>query len=265
MRAAVARAPLATDAEQTSSATVSIGVAAANAGNDPVDLLEHAEEALETARALGGNQVRGHGEELIRRRPSLDRLVSVARLVDEREGPDSEHSLRIASLAETLAVALELGGDAKKRAYLGGLLHDLGMVELPDWLLATPALGIREWQAIRRHPERGAELLERLGAARDAAPVVVAHHERWDGTGYPYRIAGDRIPAEARVVAVADGLVSMTSERPYRPAFSMTAALTEIWRDAGKRYDPAVVGALFKLVREGRVEDVAAHNTLLPV
>ncbi len=104
------------------------------------------------------------------------------------------------------------------------------------------------------HSSAGASVVEKIAAVRDAAPIVAAHHERWDGTGYPRRLAGERIPAEARIVAVADALVAMTSERPYRAARSTTSALTTIWRESGKRYDPAVVSALLALARDGQLK-----------
>jgi HD-GYP domain-containing protein (c-di-GMP phosphodiesterase class II) len=103
------------------------------------------------------------------------------------------------------------------------------------------------------HPQRGAFLLAAVAELRDAAPIVAAHHERWDGSGYPFGIAGERIPLQARIVGVVDALVSMTAPRSYRAAIPVTGALTDIWRLTGTTFDPGPVGALFTLVREGRV------------
>jgi HD-GYP domain-containing protein (c-di-GMP phosphodiesterase class II) len=111
-----------------------------------------------------------------------------------------------------------------------------------------------EWDEMVRHPILGASLAAKITVVRDAAPIIAAHHERWDGAGYPLRLDGERIPAEARIVAVADALVAMTSERPYRRAQTETSALTTIWRESGERYDPAVVSALLALAREGRLD-----------
>ena len=122
----------------------------------------------------------------------------------------------------------------------------------------------------RAAPAQGAGLLAGVDAEpRDAALVVANHHERWDGHGYPGGLAGHRIPVEARIIAVADSLVSMTAERPYRPAMSVTGALTDIWRRSGRSYDPAVVSALFGFAREGRLPTppavVPAASTLYEI
>ena len=111
-----------------------------------------------------------------------------------------------------------LDAAAVSRSYLAGLLHDIGKLTLPEGLLQKPGpLDLGEWDDVRERSSVGAQLVARMTAVRDAAPIVAAHHERWDGTGYPSGLAGYEIPAEARIVAVADALVSMTSDRPYRP------------------------------------------------
>jgi HD-GYP domain-containing protein (c-di-GMP phosphodiesterase class II) len=104
-----------------------------------------------------------------------------------------------------------------------------------------------------------------MAAVRDSAPIVAAHHERWDGAGYPNRLAGRQIPVEARILAVADAFVSMTSDRPYRAARSETSALTTIWRESGQRYDPAVVSALLALARDGRLKVEEAAEPPAPL
>jgi HD-GYP domain-containing protein (c-di-GMP phosphodiesterase class II) len=100
------------------------------------------------------------------------------------------------------------------------------------------------------HAERGAELVDRIGGLSDVAWIVAAHHERWDGVGYPRKIGGEAIPAEARVVAASDAFVTMTSHRPFRGALTTPAALTELIRNAGTSFDPSVVSALLALTIE---------------
>jgi GGDEF domain-containing protein len=231
--------------------TVSIGVATWERRRGVEALLEAAEDALETAHRLGGNQVWAArpGSDVI-----FDQLVALAGEVDAREGDDPDHSRTIASLSRDLAVALDLDQDAVGRTYFAGLLHDVGKVSVPEWVLRKPSgLTTDEWATVARHPLKGAALLARVGELRDAASVVANHHERWDGRGYPGGLVGRRIPVEARILAVADSLVSMTAERPYRPAMSVTGALTDIWRRSGRSYDPAVVSVLFGFAREGRL------------
>ena len=231
--------------------TVSVGVATWERTRGIEALLDAAEDALETAHRLGGNQVWAE-------RPgpdaAFDRLVALVGEVDSREGDDPDHSRTIASLSRDLAVALDLDPAAVGRTYFAGLLHDVGKVSVPEWVLRKPSgLTTDEWATVARHPLKGAALLARVDELRDAASVVANHHERWDGRGYPSGLVGRRIPVEARIVAVADSLVSMTAERPYRPAMSVTGALTDIWRRSGRCYDPAVVSALFAFAREGRL------------
>ncbi len=231
--------------------TVSVGVATWERTHGIEALLDAAEDALEKAHRLGGNQVWAArpGADAV-----FDQLVALVGEVDAREGDGPDHSQTIAALSRDLAVALDLDQHAVGRTYFAGLLHDVGKVSVPEWVLRKPSgLTTDEWATVARHPLKGAALLARVDELRDAASVVANHHERWDGRGYPGGLAGRRIPLEARIIAVADSLVSMTAERPYRPAMSVTGALTDIWRRSGRSYDPAVVSALFGFAREGRL------------
>ena len=242
--------------------TVSVGVATWERTRGIEALLDAAEDALETAHRLGGNQVWA-----VRPGPdaAFDRLVALVGEVDAREGDDPDHSHTIATLSRELAVALDLDPEAVGRTYFAGLLHDVGKVAVPEWVLHKPSgLTSDEWATIARHPLKGAALLARVDELRGAASVVANHHERWDGRGYPSGLTGTRIPVEARIIAVVDSLVSMTAERPYRRAMSVTGALTDIWRSSGRSYDPAVVSALFAFAREGRLPTPPASTHELP-
>src|SRR5205807_8110405 len=126
----------------------------------------------------------------------------------------------------------------------------------------SPPLDDGDWWLLKTHPTRSAELVERIHCARDAAAAIAAHHEAWDGSGYPRGLVGEAIPLDARIVAVADAFVSMTTTRAYRPALTTTAALTEIWRRNGRSYDPAVVSALFTVARESGLPEAPAEAAL---
>jgi two-component system cell cycle response regulator len=271
LRRAVAAEPLELPGKRVAR-TVSVGVAASEAGDDARSLVDRADEGLAAALRLGGNQVRAGAEHVPLfgdHRLDAERMelvASLARLVDDREGPDAGHSRAVASLASALALELDLDGKTVSRTYVAGLLHDLGKLALPDALLQKPGpLDAEEWVGMRRHAELGADLVARMAAVRDSAPIVAAHHERWDGAGYPNRLAGRQIPVEARILAVADAFVAMTSDRPYRAARSETSALTTIWRESGQRYDPAVVGALLALARDGRLKVEEAEEPPAPL
>jgi putative nucleotidyltransferase with HDIG domain len=191
---------------------------------------------------------------------AFELLLDLTRTVDGRENLDVRHSRAIALVARSLAHALGLDAGAAKRAYLAGMFHDLGKIELPETLLRKPGpLDTNEWAEMASHAERGAELVDRIGGMRDVATIVASHHERWDGVGYPNRIAGEAIPIEARIVSASDAFVTMTSERPFRGALPVTAALTELIRNAGSGFDATVVGALLELAVERRL-GIAARD-----
>jgi putative nucleotidyltransferase with HDIG domain len=242
-------------------ATLSAGVAGWAPGIGPQELFDRAERALATAQLLGGNSVSVLEAPL----DEWQALAGVAELVERREGLPAGHSTLIASLAADLALEFGLEGDEVRLAHAGGLFHDIGKVALPAALLCKPrSLDEREWAAIRRHPEHGAAILERFESTRPVAAIVAAHHEAWDGSGYPLALAGDQIPRAARVVGVANALVSMTSDRPYRLALSETTALTSLWQQSGRTYDPEVVRALLKLSSEGRLPPLQPERTNAP-
>ncbi len=230
--------------------TLSVGVTAWTPGLEPHDLIRGAEHALATAQLFGGNQVSALQEPLDERHA----LTELAELIERREDLPAGHSTVIASLAADLALELGLDDAEVRLAHAGGLFHDIGKVALPEALLRKPrSLDEREWAAIRKHPERGAAILERFESTRAAAAIVSAHHEAWDGSGYPLGLAGEEIPKAARALAVANALVSMTSDRPYRLALTETTALTSLWQQSGRTYDPDVVRTLLRLSSQGRL------------
>ena len=151
-------------------------------------------------------------------------------------------------------VAERLGMDDRRREELvfGSLLHDVGKIGITERILLKPAgLTTEERAVIELHPRIGYRLVQQVPALRPIAPAVLHHHERFDGTGYPSGLAGQDIPLEARVIAVADSFSAMTSDRPYRPRMSLEAACAELERCAGTQFDPEIV-RLF-------VDEVRAH------
>lgn len=154
------------------------------------------------------------------------------------------HGSRVSEVAETIASRLGWRGEQLRRLRVGARLHDLGKLAVSDELWRKPGtLTAAELAEIRRHPTAGMRLLARLPEFRFAIPLALFHHERWDGRGYPSRRAGEWIPLEARVLAVADAFDAMTSRRSYRPPLAYERALEEIDRCAGTQFDPIVAGA----------------------
>jgi putative nucleotidyltransferase with HDIG domain len=182
-------------------------------------------------------------------------------MVDRRENALGDESSRVRTLAEALALRVGLGPQGAMRVGLAGLLHDLGKVELPDLLLQKAApLDREEWSRMRAHARRGAEIVTSLAGLRELAPVIAAHHEHWDGTGYPEGLTAEAIPLEARIVAVADAYISMLSPRAYRGPLSELNTKKEFLQESGKQFDPTVVHALFELLADHSQRDLFAGH-----
>jgi response regulator RpfG family c-di-GMP phosphodiesterase len=175
-------------------------------------------------------------------------LEALGSALDTRDVGTESHSRRVHGYS--LATAREYGVLDELLTDLahGVLLHDIGKIGIPDAILLKPGpLTPDEWAIMRRHPEIGKSLMERIPFLRGAVPIVYHHHERWDGSGYPLGLKGEEIPLGARIFAVVDAFDAMTSDRPYSKAISFEAAKAEIRRCAGSHFDPAVVEAFFRL------------------
>jgi putative nucleotidyltransferase with HDIG domain len=158
------------------------------------------------------------------------------------------HSVRVARYAVALARRLAVGDDLVAAVEWGALLHDVGKIAVPAEILhkAGPLTAAEE-AVMRRHPRHGYRLLRDLVFLGPALDVVLSHHERWDGAGYPNRLARERIPLAARIFAVADTYDAITSDRPYRPARGHAEAVAELARVAGTQLDPRLVAAFLAL------------------
>lgn len=169
--------------------------------------------------------------------------------LDAKDGDTEGHSERVRAL--TVAVARELGLPEERRPDLerGALLHDLGKIGVPDAILQKPAsLSKREWEAMQRHPLLAALMVSDVGFLEGAVPILLYHHERYDGGGYPFGLRGEQIPVEARILSVIDAYDAMTSDRPYRSAISHEEAIAELRANAGTQFDPAVVDAFERVI-----------------
>jgi HD-GYP domain-containing protein (c-di-GMP phosphodiesterase class II) len=175
------------------------------------------------------------------------------------DGELRRHAARVASHAEGVARRLGWEDDRIETLRLGAALHDVGKINVRPGLLEKPGrLDPGELEAIRAHPVEGAWLISGVRSLEGALPYVLFHHERWDGNGYPTRRTGVDIPAEGRVLAVADAFDAMTSERPYRPALTFEEAVHEVERCSGAQFDPEVVDAFLDHLAAGDGDAVAA-------
>ncbi|HEV3001311.1 MAG TPA: HD-GYP domain-containing protein [Solirubrobacteraceae bacterium] len=172
-----------------------------------------------------------------------------ARLIELRDGRMARHAERVTRLALALAGRVGIASEAVPVLRTAARMHDVGMIGVPDRILLKDGpLDRDEWSVIRCHPEWGTEALAAVPGLEDAASVVLFHHERWDGRGYPDGLAGADIPLESRILAVCDAYCAMTAQRPYRTALSPADASTLVRSAAGRQFDPAVAGALLAVV-----------------
>jgi HD-GYP domain-containing protein (c-di-GMP phosphodiesterase class II) len=171
-------------------------------------------------------------------------VAELAEAVETRHPWTRGHAQRVVGLAISAARTLGWDDEALWNVRAGSLLHDVGKLAVPAAVLAKPGpLTAAELAEVRRHPALGAVLVSSLPGARRALPSILHHHERWDGTGYPGGIAGEAIPAEARLVCIADAYDAMTSHRPYRATLSIRAALEELRVCSGTQFDPVIAQA----------------------
>jgi putative nucleotidyltransferase with HDIG domain len=172
-------------------------------------------------------------------------------LLDSKDEYTAQHSAAVAMFCRDMATALDLPEEEAEALHFAGLLHDLGKVGVPDAVLRKAnSLDEGEWEFIRQHPEKGAEVLSHLAAYQEVADIVRFHHERLDGSGYPNGILGDAIPELSKVLAVADSYHAMTSDRPYRGARSSFEALKELRMMAGTTLDAGYIEVLAKVLRD---------------
>ena len=178
-------------------------------------------------------------------------LGAVSGMVELRDPYTAGHERRVGDLAAAIGAELNLPEATLKGLRLAGYVHDIGKISVPAEILSKPSrLTPLETQLIRGHPQSGYDVLKNVDFPWPVAEVILQHHERLDGSGYPRQLKNGAIILEARIMAVADVVEAMSSHRPYRPGLGINAALEEIAWNSGKFYDPQVVDACLRLFRE---------------
>jgi diguanylate cyclase (GGDEF)-like protein len=244
------------DFEHIGNVTVSAGLATfPMQGHGRDELIRLADSALYWAKEHGKNRVRLYRPDVVEL-AELKRLAagpdqaaryraaaSLAKAVDARDTYTGSHSERVSELAARVANRVGLDPEQVELTRLAGSLHDLGKLAIPEEILRKPgALADSERLVLERHPQIGFRMLDSLGVD-PVADLVLHHHERWDGAGYPDGLRGESIPLGARIIFVVDAYDAMTSDRIYRPKRSSEAALAELRRCAGTQFDPGIVAA----------------------
>jgi diguanylate cyclase (GGDEF)-like protein len=263
LRELVMRRPLSVAVGILVDATISIGVAGGHGSDLQVDrIVDAADAAMYIAKSEGRNRSFLFGnvdDETMVRRAAItperrDAAAAIGRWASASAAqalasvlaPQPNHRGRpsdmIAALSIGVALHMGLSRVEMERIRIAALLHDLGKLALPGSILDKPSsLTEMEWQVVGEHPRIGQVILEQATSMRDAVPIVLHHHERYDGTGYPHGLRGEEIPLGARIVAVADAYHAMIHERPYKEALSHSKALAELRRHASTQFDPTVV------------------------
>jgi putative nucleotidyltransferase with HDIG domain len=209
-----------------------------------VERLKVQNQQLQTANI----EIRRMSDEL---RVSYDgTLEALVNALDARDQETKGHSLRVQRYM--MDIAREFGVPEGSKEWIdmqrGSLLHDVGKIGVSDSILLKPGkLTDEEWSQMRKHPEIGYNMLRQVKFLEGAAEIILAHHERWDGKGYPYGLSGEDVPLGARIFMVCDTFDSMTSDRPYRKALSTQEALNEILKYRGTQFDPKVVEAFLDI------------------
>lgn len=246
------------------SLTCSIGIATFPGDARERDgLVTCADQAMYAAKKLGRNQVRSASdpatlalsksvEQGSREDVALSGIVEALNaLVEAHDRYTGQHTRRVAALATRLALALDLDATEARMIGLAGRLHDIGKIGISDAVLQKPErLNEQEYASMQEHTIVGADIISRIPSLRALVPVIRAHHERWDGSGYPDGLAGTAIPLGARIVAVADAYDAIVTERHYQPARDTSSALNELRRCAGTQFDPAITRALEEVLMQ---------------
>jgi diguanylate cyclase (GGDEF)-like protein len=254
---------------QSYETTVSIGVVESTLGFIETEhqLIRRARIALEHAKHEGGNrtinwseliaaqpQRQGLGQltlhgishrvERIRQQLRCTYVESTRALVAAVEAKDPytrEHSLTVSIYAEAIGKRMKLNAPMLETLRAAALLHDMGKIGVPDAILTKPGrLTPEEFDVVKRHPQTALEILGHVSFLNDERPLILHHHEHYDGQGYPAGLCGDRIPIGARILAVADALEAMSSPRSYKAAFGLDQVRRELTAGAGHQFDPAV-------------------------
>ena len=196
---------------------------------------------------------------------TIEAVETLADVVDERDRYTFQHSKRVSAYAEQIARALRLPREQVETIRLAARVHDLGKVGIPDEVLHKPGkLEPDEWELMQQHAEKGYHILSRFPTYRDGRELVRAHHERWDGKGYPRRLKGDAIQLGAQIIAVADTFDAMTSDRPYRRALPVAVALAELANGKGAQWHAEVVQAALRALTPAPAPATPAAPTPAP-
>jgi HD-GYP domain-containing protein (c-di-GMP phosphodiesterase class II) len=198
-------------------------------------------------------------------RSHLQFVETMAQVLEARDPYTAGHSMRVGAYAYAIARAMDVPAMEAENIRIAAQLHDIGKIGIPDAVLQKPGrLTAEEFGLVKLHPQIGRRILEKMGKFQEFLPVVELHHENHDGTGYPYKLAGDRIPLAARIVHVADAFDAMVTHRHYRSALGLPQAILELRVNSGTQFDPAITPVMLRLIESGLMVEGRPDEILLP-
>ncbi len=242
--------------------TASIGVSIyPDKAKTDVELIKSADDALYRAKFFNKNRVETYHfilDELKNdiEEKHIDIITSMKTLISVINAKDRYtygHVERVVVYSRLLAVKLQLSEEDKKKLIYGAYMHDIGKINILEEILNKKMpLTDEEWQILKHHPENGLEIIRPVDSLMEIAPLILHHHERYDGKGYPYNLIGENIPYLARLLAVADSFDAMTSNRPYSKRKTYDEAFEELRRCKGAQFDPIVTEAFIEVIEENK-------------
>jgi diguanylate cyclase (GGDEF)-like protein/putative nucleotidyltransferase with HDIG domain len=244
--------------------TVTCSIGLASYPTDGViagELVDVADSALYYAKRAGGNRVYLSSKipseplddgGIYGKRNGLSAIYALVSAVEARDPYIYGHSRKVSTYAGALAEAIGLSPDEVSKVSTAALLHDIGKIGIPDKVLSKKKkLNGENWEAIKTHPRLGANIISNIPNLVPCVSSILHHHERWDGSGYPEGLKGEKIPLGARILAIADSFEAMTSARPYRPALSREGVVKELRQGAGIQFDPYLVEVFIGIIKAG--------------
>lgn len=251
--------------------TISSGICVApTLANDSNDLLHKANITLRLVKTNGKNQSLIYDEEVVEKQAQGSEEMNMATIyaltaaIDAKDHFTFGHSQRVARYACAIAEEMNASKEEVELIRTASLLHDIGKIGVPESILTKQtALSDEEYETMKRHVDMSITIIKYLPSFSHVIPAVMGHHERWDGYGYPRKIAGENIPFSARCIAIADAFDAITSDRHYKSFLSTEHALEEIERNAGTQFDPQLAQAFVRVVKSGRlIIEPSRNNTI---
>jgi diguanylate cyclase (GGDEF)-like protein len=242
--------------------TVSVGVSNyPNKAKSAVELIKSADDALYKAKFFNKNRVETYYsilEELKQdiEQEHIDLITSIKTLISVINAKDRytyAHTERVVMYCGLIADKLELDEEQKKNLRYGAYLHDIGKINIPkEILIKKMPLNDEEWEMLKQHPVNGIKIIKPVKSLRKIIPLIMYHHEKYDGTGYPTKLKGDKIPYLTRILTVVDSFDAMTSNRPYNMRKTYEEAILELERCSGTQFDPVIAKTFIEVIKENK-------------